>query len=460
MPTIRLDSFGGILPRAHPTLLPEGCATRAHNCRLKSGKLSPLREPALVGAAMVRQEAGLGRIADARSLYLWRRGGVAEFLAFPGLVTVVRGNIADDEKDRLFVTGQTGVGGNLPCLYASEGGAMVRHPITKSKMAAPVVSRTDERPLDELNLRYTVFYQTWVDRFGYMSGLSAPSSNKVDDDDDGTFEYNDGDEVTVGEAADQGGAVRRRIYKLVTGFETQSVQFVVEQEASGEGFGPLTFRVPDEDAGGVVPRFESPPDDLDLMTPVPGGFYCGVSGSRRRTLMFSEVNAPTSWPEAYQYDVDDDIVGVGVAGNTVYVLTAGMPWAVSGTHPDGMVCMKIPCDQACVSRRGICVMESGVFYPSHDGIVMLAPELGASARVITEKHWSKREWADMNPSSCVMAPYDGALHAWFNTGSGLAGYIIDLREGLAAITTHDEVARAVCYDGVDDALYYVRRKVE
>ena len=454
------------MPRVHPTLLPEGCALRARNCRLKSGKLSPLREPSVVGASLVRQEAGLGEIAKARSLYLWRRDGVAEFLAWPGLVTVARGNVADDDLHRIFVTGETGVGGvgkNLPCLYTSVDGTMTRYPLTKGVLPKPVVSRTESGTVDRDSARYTLFFQTWVDRFGFESGLSPQSDNSGSGDGDewGNLEYNDGDEVTVDAVGDPGGAVMRRVYKVVAGSETGEIQFVAEQGTKVEGFSAFTFRLLDEDAGEAAPRFESPPDDLDLMMPVPGGFYCGVSRSRRRTLMFSGVDTPGSWCEAYRYDVDDDIVSIGVAGNTVYVLTGGMPWAVSGTHPEEMVCMKIPSEQACVSRRGVCVMESGVFYPSHDGIVMLAPELGASAKVITEKHWGKREWGELNPGSCVMAPYDGALHAWFNTrGEGLVGYIIDLREGLAAVTTHDEVARAVCYDAADDALYYVREKNE
>jgi len=462
MARVAIDKFAGLMPRIHPTLLPDGCAVRAHNCRLKDGKLCPVRQPSIVPASGVRMENGLARIADARSIFLWRSGGGAEFLAWPGLVTVARGNIADDGLNRIFVTGDTGIGGNglnLPCVYMNNGVSVTRHPLTKTPLPAPVVARTDPRPLDDLNLRYTFFYQTWVDEFGYESGMSPPSENtEGGDNPDGDFIYNNGDTVTVDEMAADESAMFRRIYKVVTGTETESVMFVAEQSKSGvSGFQKLTFRVNDEDATGVVPVFQSPPDDLDLMMPVPGGFYAGVSRSMRRTLMFSEPDVPTSWPDAYMLDVDDDIAGIAVAGNTVFVLTDGAPWAVSGTSPGTMVRTAIPSPQACVSRRGICVMENGVFYPSHDGIVMLSPSLGAEARVITEKHWSKREWDALNPSSCVMAPYDSALHAWFRTRQGVTiGYIIDLREGLEAITTHDEVARAVCYDAADDALYYVR----
>ena len=77
--------------------------------------------------------------------------------------------------------------------------------------------------------------------------------------------------------------------------------------------------------------------------------------------------------------------------------------------------------------------------------------------VITEKYFSKREWASLNPSSCIMDTYDGALHAWFTLDNRLRqGYVIDIGEGVSAITTHDEQAKAVFYDPREDALYYVR----
>jgi len=461
MPTIRIDSFAGIMPRVHPTLLPDGCAVKAHNCRLQSGKLSPLRQPAKV-VSVIRMENGLERIADAKSIYLWNGVGKSEFLAWPGIVTVARGNIADDDLRRIFVTGDTGIGGdgkNLPCVYimSPDGKSFIRHPITKEKLPAPVVTRANDQVLDEANLRYTFFFQSWVDEYGYESGLSQHSDNSTAENTDGDLLYNDGDEVTVAEIIAPEGAVARRIYKVVTGATTESVQFVAEQPVAGDGFSALTFRVKDEDAGEVVPMFQSPPDDFALMTYVANGFYVGISRSRKRTLMFSETNMPTSFPDAYMMDVQDDIVCIAVAGNTVYALTEGFPCAYSGTSPDAISETPIKIPQSCVSSRSACVMESAVFYASHDGIVMLSPSLGDTAQVITEKHFSKREWMALNPASCVMGVYDGAIHAWFTPeGAAPQGYVIDLREGAAAITTHDEVAKAVHYDPLDDTLYYVR----
>lgn len=467
MATIKIDSFSGIMPRVHPTLLPDSCAVKAHNCRLKSGKLSPVREPSQVSGIRIRLENGLDKIANAQSLYLWRRGPdrkVVEFLAWPGIVRVARGNIADDDRDRIFVSGETGVGGpdkNHPCAYISsqDGTSFIRHSLVKEPLPAPVIMSAPPNA-DKANTRYTFFFQTWVDQFGYESGAS-PASHSGPAESDGSTEYNDGDEITFkGEEKPEGyGAVvkSRRIYKVVTGLETESIQFIKEREVGDSpAFQQCTVKLKDEDAGEVMPMFQSPPEDLSWITYVEGSYYAGFSPSRRRTVMFSDVNRPTSWPDAYMVDVRDDIVGLAVTGNTVWVMTKGYPWALTGTSPEAMTPSVLSSPQACVSPRSICTMEGAAFYASKDGICMLTPG-SLNAPVITEKFFGKREWEALNPSSCIMDTYDGAIHAWFTLESGVRqGYIFALGEGLSAVTTHNEQARAVWYDIEGDNLYFVR----
>ena len=39
MATVKIEQFHGIAPRIHPSLLGDGMAVIAHNCRLKNGKI-------------------------------------------------------------------------------------------------------------------------------------------------------------------------------------------------------------------------------------------------------------------------------------------------------------------------------------------------------------------------------------------------------------------------------------
>ncbi|MFA6690311.1 MAG: hypothetical protein WCS18_12645, partial [Sphaerochaetaceae bacterium] len=254
-------------------------------------------------------------------------------------------------------------------------------------------------------------------------------------------------------------AVLRRIYKVVSGTETESIQFIAEQAVSGFTFPALTFAVKDEDAGEILPTLVSPPEDLSWMSYVPGNFYAGFSPSKPRTVMFSDVDRPTSWPIDYMYDVRDDVVALAVAGNTVFALTEGYTWAFTGTGPEAMSPCILSTPQACISARSVCVLDGAVFYASQDGVCMAssAADYAGTVSVITKKYFSKREWEALNPSTCVMDTYDGALYAWFTLTNGVRqGYMFDLSEGASALVTHDEQAKALFYDVRSDNLYYTR----
>lgn len=453
MSTIRITEFLGIVPRAHPSQLPDGCAVRAHNCTLYNTKALPLRQPSAVSFG-VRLENGLTEVGSAKSIYLWRRGTVTEMLAWPGVVKVATSNIADDDRYRIFVTGETGIGTGHkePAVYAvaSGGTDFTRSSIVKSVLPAPVVTNPTGVGT-EINFRYTSFFQTWVDAFGYMSGPSAPSAE---------LGYINAQSVNVGSTTAPAGAVSRRLWKVITGSESQSIQFVWEQNAVGSSFPAASFTLDDADAGEILPEFQSAPADLAWMTFVPGNFYVGFAASSPKTVMFTEQGYPTTYPLDYRYDVRDPVVGLAVCGNSVVVLTTGAPWLLTGTAPGSMMETVMQSEQGCVSPLSVCVMDGAAFYASADGICMVAPSGSYPSLVqnVTEKLFGKREWAALNPSSCIMQPYDGALHAWFTLANGSrAGYIFKFADGAAAVTTHDEVAKSAYYDAETDGLYYVRK---
>ena len=527
MATIKIDQFHGISPRTHPSLLADGMAVTAHNCRLKNGKLVPLKEPTNIGDKLIRLENGLGRISDAKSIFVWKRGGDIEFLAYPGRVYMAEGNIADDGYDRVFMTGDTGIGTNgvEPCVYLfnDSSNSIIRHKIVKEPLPAPRIRLALGGHSDTNNTRYTYFFQTWVDQYGYESGISEKEqtyvctcrsaagsgdeygwtitisaygdtitcskdgetySAKADhckvtldgttpvvvemySDDD--LEYNDGDSVIIAaleenDIPDGGGTLveptegyKRRIYKVVTGTETESIQFIAE--FSADPWGQHTVMVKDEDAGEVLTEMENAPKDLRGMAFVPGGFYVGYSPSQNRTVMFSEVDIPVDWPLAYRYDIKDRIVGLAVTSNSVFVLTDGYPWIFSGTSPESMTATHIAGPAACVSERSICLYKNAVFFASNVGIctVYNDADAGTVCQNLTDRVFTKEQWNALNPSSCLMAQYDGALFCFFTKTDGTkCGYVIDLLESENAVTTHDEESTCLCTDNATDTLYFVR----
>lgn len=381
---------------------------------------------------------------------------------------MARSNISDDNRFRVFISGDTMQGdkGKSPCVLIKSkyGDDDEIQTLVKEDLPRPVVVRSNIKELDTNNIRYTRFFQTWVDALGYESGASLPSQNIKENSKDMDFEYNDGDVVTVKSISPDKTphlAVKRRIYKVITGTEKESIQFIYEQDVTigqeGKSFLDVSISIKDEDAGEIMPMFKSPPDDLVWMTYVENGFYCGFRDSNRRRIMFSEINMPSTWPDAYEYSISDDIVGIATVSNAVYVMTEGNPWILSGTSPDAMTVSRVGVSYSCVSPRSICTYNNSVFYASNVGVCMF----NANGVInLTDKLWTKEQWLDLNPSKSLMAEHDGTLFMWFmdnNNNIPLGSYALDLTETDGALTTNDEVAVCVCRDLETDTLYYVRR---
>lgn len=481
MATVKIEQFHGIAPRIHPSLLGDGMAVIAANLRLKNGKLVPLRQPKLVDGISILLENGMTEIADARSMHAWKkRDGSVEFVLFPGMTWMAEGNLADDERTRVVMSGDTGVSftdengkvwTDTPVIYMRNAttGVKIVHPFLKKPLPAPHATRTSETEMND-NKRYTYFFWTWVDEYGYESPVSAPS--KIYDEGtsqwiDGDMEYMDGDSIALaalGTANWPTGAVALRVYKVVTGTEEGRIQFIKEVSASVVRYGELgiSIRVKDEDAGEVLTEIENPPPDLRCVLDVPGAYYCGFAPSKPKTVCFSEIDLLYSWPISYQYDIKDNIVALAVTSNTVFALTDGWPYVLSGTAPGSMTVSKLAGPAACVSPRGVCVYRNAVYFVSNSGLFMIgnSADAGTVCQNITDKSFTKEQWAALNPSSCVMCQFDGALHLFFTKNDGThAGLIVDLTEDANAITTHDEVAKCACTDNKTDKMYYVREGV-
>lgn len=475
MAGVKVDTFGGVAPRRHPTQLADGMAVEAHNCRLKTGKLVPLRAPRLVEGTRVLMEGGLSDVADARSMHVWRRrDGSFDFLLFRGVTWAVPGNVADDDLTRLVVSGDRDGDGKAdePAVFMRAGafGLVRAVPLAKDPLPAPRAQRNAGQGELTDNRRYTRFFTTWVDEYGMESPFSAPSLAKGEDGEwaEGDLEYMDGDAVTVsgfGKRADYPGAKLVRVYKVVTGAETGRAQFVAEADATLDGTweSGVGFKVKDEDAGEVMPEIEAPPRDLSCVLDVPGAFYCGFSPSSPKTVFFSDVDLLYSWPVAYRYDVRDNVVALAVTANSVFALTDGWPYVLTGTAPEGMSVSKLAGPAACVSPTGVCVWRNAVYFASHAGLMTIYndADAGTVCANATDQFFTKEQWQALNPSSCVMGQHDGALFLFFTLADGThRGLTIDLAENAArSVTTHDEAARCLCVDDGGGKMYYVREGV-
>jgi len=461
MAAYRIEQFKGLIPRSDPSLLPDGCAIVANNLLLKNGKIVPIKSPSL-SSFSVYLENGLTSLSNAQTIYPWHRtvsgNDVVTILAWPGVVSVAHSNISDDDRDRLFVSGSTGiphvqgVTNNNPSVYFNNryNGTVCRRTLIKSKLPA-ITASVVETEVEEYTgvKRNTFFYQTWVDKYGYESPVSD-SSNEI--------EYYNGQTISISAVSSHDSqAVARRIYKTITGDATAENRFVIEFRGS-DPWSAKEFAVKDENVGEAMPMIENPPSDMRGIVYVPGGYYAGFSDSMPRTVHFSDVSMPYSWPTAYKYDIHDDIVGLATSKNTVFVLTKNRVWILRGTDPESMVASALS-PAACVSQQSIVEYNNNVFFASNFGycVVHNTATDGDVVTNMTDKLFTKEQWKALNPSSCKSVIVDGRIMSFFTVGTETKCFIFDINETDCMLTTHDCAAKCACVDAESDTMYFVSK---
>lgn len=147
-----------------------------------------------------------------------------------------------------------------------------------------------------------------------------------------------------------------------------------------------------------------PPENLKGLVGLPNGIMAGFFD---KTLCFSEPYQPYAWPIEYQHSLKYRIVGLGVFGQTVVVLTEGHPYYASGADSASMSVQELENPQSCVAKRTIVPVEGGVMFASPDGLCIASP---SGVEVLTYAAFSKEDWAQLATSTAFGAHCDGSYY--------------------------------------------------
>lgn len=366
---IRIAGFSGEIPRMIPRLLNDNYAQVAQNTKLENGALMPIRR---------------GRFAhqmdfDCKTIYL----NGTEWLGWENFVRVVPAPIAEN---RLYVTGD-----GKPKIIANGVTYDLAVPFPSNKLTISLVSGTPDPDLSS-----TVIYTyTWVTSLDEESE-PAPLSNEL--------LWSPGLDVKLSGfmAPPVGrGINRQRIYRSQTSATgVTTLYFIHERAASAADF---TDVVADNPINEPLPStdFNAPPDNLQGLTALPNGMMVAFVGKK---LYFSEPYIPHAWPEKYVLTCDYEIVGLGVFGSAVAILTTGNPYVAQGTLPENMTMERLKVNLPCLSAQSIVDLGYAVAYASTEGIVTISQSgaVVASAPLLTTD-----QWKEMGPGSFVSGQYSG-----------------------------------------------------
>lgn len=405
MPSIKLERFQGLIPRASDRLLPPMAATEAKNTKLLNGELRgfhAMREEVDFSSEGVSPVQSATRIRDPAGV------NPDDWLIYDSRdIDVVRSPLINDGYDRYYIAGDGRPKYNTYArIYADQPALYLGVP---TPTAAPTVT-----PPAGADLTRAYVY-TFVSSMGEEGPPSPPT---VATGIAGTWELSNIN-TTVPDAANRDITVVK-IYRTVTG-GTSSNFYYVGQIALG------TSTFSDNVADTTVAAnnllestsFIEPPTDLEGFVVMPNGYLVGWAGRR---LMMSEPYRPHAWPAEYEMSTEYPIVGLVVWGSTLVIGTESQPYFGQGTHPAAFTTRKLDAVEPCLSRHGMVATTAGAYYPSINGLVLAD---ASGARVITQDILTKEEWNAYNPAS-IFAAQLGLQYIAFNSDSG--GFVFNPTE--------------------------------
>tara|TARA_B100001287_G_scaffold100647_1_gene84617 strand:- start:1195 stop:2967 length:1773 start_codon:yes stop_codon:yes gene_type:complete len=430
----KLISFNGIAPILEPRLLKEEVGVTSQNVNLERGNLNPL---------FTNGDYANLNASSITSYYQYKFGGTTYNLEFDDDVDVQPGPIADDAFDRLYWTGQTfprmassiqittGGSGAYPRSSFRLG---IEKPANTPAAAAP--TGTD----DGTQIRYSTSYvYTFVSAFGEEGPPSSPS-NVVTKVDGQSVVVSNLSTAAAKSATNYGGSTgTKRIYRSNTGSNTTDFQFVAEVSMATTNY---TDTKNNDELGEIIPStfWIAPPDDdsslypngqMKGLTAIGNGIFAGFSGKR---LCFSEPFLPHAWPVAYRITLEDEIVGISMAGSVLFIGTKGTNYIAAGTDPQAMTIQKLEAAEPLLYKRSLVDMGGYCIYSGPDGLIGVE---NGQVTYLTQGLISPDQWRNtyvVQGAGMHEGKYVGQYSAPYQNPQAI---IFDIRADVNALTTVD-----------------------
>lgn len=433
MPSLKLLDFGGEIPSRAPRLLPDSNSVTCENVWLSEGGLDTYSLPRIVHALSASTRY-VYRIPTSNDITDYNSSFWKEFTD-PD-TKMIKAPIANDSFERFYwaVPGAAPQYNTKARILNGDPDFVLGIPIPSNNLS--ITSASGGVGANEV--RAYVF--TYVTAYGEEGPPSPPiiGTHKVDD----TWNLS---LPAVGADNNQRNITLRRIYRTVTGVIGDTNFYLVVEL-------PIATTTYADSVNGTTvvaqgllqsTTWVSPPATLQGLINMPNGIVAGFTG---RDIYFSEPYRPHAWPAGYSVSIEHPVVGLGVIGTTLVVLTKGFPVAITGIHPDSMAQSKHPNLAPCVSAGSIVSGPQGVFYASPDGLMMAA---NGTVQLLTEDLISKRRWSEeYDPDNMRAVWYKQAYMAmpFAGTADGFLIHISNPKKAVAKIPMPGSLASNILLD--------------
>ena len=403
MAAIDIKAFSGLRPLLDPLLLETPEAVVADNVQLTSGTLAPL-----LGTTTLKA------LTKTEPKTIWRYGTSANeneyWLEFLAETDVMASPLPEDIWGRAYWT--DGVKPKYGPSTAILSGSSYPGASYDLGIPAPTVTPliTGSVPTVAASAESRTVVITYVSAYG-EEGPPSPASTVVTLDPTASATYSGLGTAPAGAY----NITNKRIYRSSTVGSSAQFQFVAEIPVAQTSY---TDTITQANLGEILPseNWTAPPDALQGLRMLASGAAIGFVGN---TAYLSEPNLPHAWP--HKYPIDFQIVGVAAIDQSAVLLTSGYPFVLDGADPSAMTPRRLNMRQACVSRTSIVETEGGVLYASPDGLVAID---SAGASLVSTKHYSRKQWQALNPSSFKAFSHDGRYIALYTKADGSRGILI------------------------------------
>jgi hypothetical protein len=141
-----------------------------------------------------------------------------------------------------------------------------------------------------------------------------------------------------------------------------------------------------------------PPEELQGFVTMPNGV---IAAWKSNEVWFCQPYFPHAWPPGNVIAVDFPVVGLGVTLGAVVVCTSANSYVISGVTPGQMSLNKCSKPEPCTSRGSIVSLESGVYYISPNGLIVV-PNTG-QLQNLTQSWIKKEDWNALVPQKNTRA---------------------------------------------------------
>lgn len=386
-----LDDFGGIVPRRAAHKLPATGAEKAHDIKLRNGRIEPWHV-----------------LCDFAELESSNRSFHAHGCCVTGWDDIVQAAEVSPDFGRFYISGRNS--------YLEAVTLSCKCTPTYYRLGVPAPA-TAPRAAGTESCGETVdaraYVYTYVNEWSEESAPSMPSN---------IIRVADGSSVTVTGIAlppDGYGIVAANLYRAVTGSRQATTK---QQDPATVFLYVATITFPSTSYVDTVKmvslgqaleteNVRTPPDGLSNITAIDS--VVRLAATKKNRIYMSENFQPHNWPVKYELTLDSTIVHMGQNNGRLFVTTDTKPYVIDVSNCDDTKCTPVTDldfplpDISCGHQNSALTTPFGMFYSSPLGVVLISGD--GKWNIVTKKWFSRDDWSKVAPETARFGLYEGFL---------------------------------------------------